>query len=124
MGGPYKIHDGTSSTEEKRVFGTVGKRDGETVWRIITYKKGGARANQMSIRSVNVMAVEKVEGQLGVMNVRGVAQNSRYNSLSRGIILYKTSYISEIREIQDVFLCHVRCMVNVHGKVLMFIVLR
>ncbi|MDE0313574.1 MAG: hypothetical protein OXM61_01615 [Candidatus Poribacteria bacterium] len=43
-GGPYKKHDGTSSDGRKEGVWHCWEEDGETVWRIITYKKGGARA--------------------------------------------------------------------------------
>ena len=43
-GGPYREHDGSSADGRKEGVWLCYEEDGETVWRIITYKKGGARA--------------------------------------------------------------------------------
>ena len=43
-GGPYRKHDGGSADGRKEGVWLCYEEDGETVWRIITYKKGGARA--------------------------------------------------------------------------------
>ena len=43
-GGPYRKHDGSSADGRKEGIWLCYEEDGETVWRIITYKKGGSRA--------------------------------------------------------------------------------
>ncbi len=42
--GPYRKHDGGSADGRKEGVWHCYELDGETVWRIITYKKGGSRA--------------------------------------------------------------------------------
>ena len=78
-GGPYRKHDGSSADGRKEGVWLCYEEDGETVWRIITYKKGAAVRNRMSIHWVSVMFAAKVDAQLGVIPVPNVGQRFLIN---------------------------------------------
>ena len=50
--GSYPKHEGKSYDGKKEGPFYGYEEDGKTMWLIVTYKKGGARANPMSIRKV------------------------------------------------------------------------